>query len=179
MLHLDRGTVLEARICLKHRPSFSQLRTACSQDRQPNWRRLFCIFEYVSSCFLGMLIDGITQAESRVYARKPICSIAGTKAPLLSAIVYFAFERISRNLSIKIGRSGVTSQAARRIASAIPRRVPLPSASAEHIKWSDHKGITIRPATAIASSNLQPFLIPAQEYPFYPSWRNLSVFSRL
>ena len=69
----------------------------------------------VSKCIAGMLMGGITQAESPEWTpANSICSMtAGTKASvpseMASASASMAF---SKNLSIRIGRSGDTSTAA-------------------------------------------------------------------
>ncbi len=69
----------------------------------------------VSRCLAGMLTGGITQAESpECMPASSMCSItAGMNTSLPSQIASAsASMAFTRNLSIRIGRSGVTSTAA-------------------------------------------------------------------
>ena len=69
----------------------------------------------VSRCSAGMVTGGMTQAESpECTPAYSMCSItAGTKASVPSAMASASHSRaFSRNLSIRMGRSGVTSTAA-------------------------------------------------------------------
>ncbi|OPZ22737.1 MAG: hypothetical protein BWZ10_00285 [candidate division BRC1 bacterium ADurb.BinA364] len=69
----------------------------------------------VAMCLGGMLIGGMTQAESpECTPAISMCSItAGTKASVPSAMASAsASMAFCRNLSIRIGRSGVTETAA-------------------------------------------------------------------
>ena len=69
----------------------------------------------VSMCFCGIEVGGITQAESPEWTpASSMCSItAGTNASVPSAIASASASiAFSRNLSIRIGRSGDTSTAA-------------------------------------------------------------------
>ncbi len=76
----------------------------------------------VSMCFRGMLMGGITHAESpECTPASSICSItAGTKASVPSAMASAsASMAFSRNLSIRIGLSGETSTATARYCLSI------------------------------------------------------------
>ena len=92
-------------------------RTGCSSapPRSARWRSCRVYSSIVSMCLGGMLIGGITQAESPEWMpASSMCSItAGTKASWPSAMASAsASMAFSRNLSIRIGRSGETSTAA-------------------------------------------------------------------
>ena len=77
---------------------------------------IFLVYSWmVARCFSGIDTGGMTQAESpECTPAYSMCSMtAGTKASVPSARASASHSRaFSRNLSMRMGRSGVTSTAA-------------------------------------------------------------------